>query len=631
MTSIHVNSFNIAAPARDIISDGFLARAQHVLEIALQPIVSIQTGSIYAYEALMRGYQNMEFETIDDVLNAAHTFGVSDKLYLLLLDKSLKKLTSLVDSEDVKLFYNLDGRALEGDADLHLESMKLLEKYNFPPSKLCLEFSETYDYASAVTVAEMVDAHRSEGINFAIDDFGRGFSELKVLYEYHPEFIKIDRFFIQEIVAEDRKRLFVETVVNLAHVLGIRVVAEGIETEAEFEHCRKLGCDLAQGYLISKPQLRFPRGHFDCSKLRRKLSLKKNRSFGQNSLVHQRIEFLEPLKIGAELSDIFEILRTSFRTSIVPILNDSYEPEGIIHEQDLKEFIYSSFGNEPSENRRYTNSIREFIRPCSIADINSTADRILDIFAYHKTSDGIIITENGKYVGFLSAVSMLEIINDKRIETARDENPLSKLPGNASIGRYWDAIRTAENEERCICYFDFDNFKPFNDSYSFLDGDKAITLFANILRKEFSGSKYMIGHVGGDDFFVGAIGVSSEELQPILNDIRRGFSKAAESLYSTEDRLNGFIEARDRYGQSRQFPLLSCSIVSLEIPVNTPVDDMDAVLQEITRLKRQAKRSAEGLATQTYVPQPAAIDDAPDQQPVDNIVCNANRRQSRVA
>ncbi|MGI9379347.1 MAG: GGDEF domain-containing protein [Methyloligellaceae bacterium] len=631
MTSIHVNSYNIAAPARDIISDGFLARAQHVLEIALQPIVSIQTGSIYAYEALMRGYENMEFETIDDVLNAAHTFGVSDKLYLLLLDKSLEKLTSLVNSEDVKLFYNLDGRALEGDADLHLESMKLLEQYNFPPSSLCLEFSETYDYASALTVAEMVDAHRSEGINFAIDDFGRGFSELKVLYEYHPEFIKIDRFFIQEIVAEDRKRLFVETVVNLAHVLGIRVVAEGIETEAEFDHCRKLGCDLAQGYLIAKPQLRFPRGRFDCSELRQKLSLKKNRSYGPHSLVHQRIEFLEPLKIDANLSDIFEILRTSYRTSIVPILNDSYEPEGIIHEQDLKDFIYSSFGNDSPEYMQYSNSVREFIRPCSIADINSAADRILDIFAYQKTSDGIVITENGKYVGFLSAVSMLEIINDKRIETARDENPLSKLPGNASISRYWDAIRTAENEERCICYFDFDNFKPFNDSYSFLDGDKAITLFANILRKEFSGSKFMIGHVGGDDFFVGAIGISTNELMPKLNDIRNGFAKAAESLYSTEDRLNGYIEGRDRYGQSRQFPLLSCSAVSLEIPASIPVEDMDAVLQEISRLKRQAKQSDDGLATRTYTLRPSSDEGLSDQDPAEKIVSAADHRESRVA
>ena len=67
---------------------------------------------------------------------------------------------------------------------------------------------------------------------------------------------------------DSRKRLFVSTVVNLAHVLGIRVVVEGIETAEEYEQCWRMGCDLAQGYYVSPPQLEFPGGHTKCPHLR---------------------------------------------------------------------------------------------------------------------------------------------------------------------------------------------------------------------------------------------------------------------------------------------------------------------------------------------------------------------------
>ena len=147
----------------------------------------------------------------------ASDLNLTDQLYLLLLEKSLIKLSEFENVKDLKLFYNLDGRAIENSPHLHEETYKLLLKYQISPDTLCLEFSETYNYTSATEIAEMVVNHRNLGINFAIGDFGRGISELQLIYDYRPEFIKIDRFFVSGMVKDSRKRLFVREAYKSSH------------------------------------------------------------------------------------------------------------------------------------------------------------------------------------------------------------------------------------------------------------------------------------------------------------------------------------------------------------------------------------------------------------------------------
>lgn len=600
MPSAAVQRAMLLAGKQDWTKDGFLARALHSLDMALQPIVKMRTGSVYGYEALMRGHAHLGLKSIAEVLNTAHRIGVADKLHLMLLDKALRKMRELESRGSPKLFFNLDGRALASDLALHEETGRLLHAHGVDPSTLCLEFSESYDYASAVEVAEMVAEHRALGIRFAIDDFGRGFSELKVLYEYHPEFIKIDRFFVTGMVADCRKRLFVSTVVNLAHVLGIRVVIEGIESEREYEESWRLGGDLAQGYFVAPPRLDFSDGQTECPHVRLALKRERMRRAGDRAVVHGRVERLATLPDGASMSEVFEAFRLSKDQSVIPIVDRAGEPAGIIHESDLKEYTYSPFGRDLLKNTSYRRTATDFVRKCPIADANASADAILDMFAYHPSTDGIILTQNGRYAGFLSALALLEILNDRRLETARDQNPLSKLPGNASITRYSETLLSDSERARFLCYIDFDNFKPFNDNYSFREGDRAIIMFADLMRRLFADSRYVIGHVGGDDFFLGATDVEEEELLQSLRTIRQRFAQSAESLYSASDRERGFIETRDRYGKQRRFPLLTCSIAVLEVAAGTPVESIDAVLHEITRIKRKAKKARSGIAFARY-------------------------------
>ena len=97
-----------------------------------------------------------------------------------------------------------------------------------------------------------------------------------------------------------------------------------------------------------------------------------------------------------------------------------------------------------------------------------------------------------------SASSLLKIINEKLLKTAQDQNPLTSLPGNRSIRDYVQDVMRDGSDARYFCYFDFDNFKPFNDHYGFQKGDLAIALFASLLRHHFVGEDKFLGHVGGD-------------------------------------------------------------------------------------------------------------------------------------
>jgi EAL domain-containing protein (putative c-di-GMP-specific phosphodiesterase class I) len=107
--------------------------------------------------------------------------------------------------------------------------------------------------ADPLRVGSVLERLREVGVALAIDDFGTGYSSLAYLKNLPVDVLKIDRSFISAMAAEDRDRALVHSAIELAHSLGLGVVAEGIEDEATYETLRRIGCDVAQGYFISRP------------------------------------------------------------------------------------------------------------------------------------------------------------------------------------------------------------------------------------------------------------------------------------------------------------------------------------------------------------------------------------------
>jgi len=294
--------------------------------------------------------------------------------------------------------------------------------------------------------------------------------------------------------------------------------------------------------------------------------------------------------VNSEVPDALPLLEMN--------LDDADRPLGLVHESDIKDFIYSAYGRDLMVNRAFARQIRDFVRPCPLVDIHDPIDRLLE--AYSATSDtaGVLITRDGRYQGFIAATSLLKLVEQKNLAVARDQNPLTKLPGNNPIHRYVSQAISERDHSWHLAYIDFDNFKAFNDYYGFRRGDRAIQLFADLLRAELEQQGWFVGHVGGDDFFAG---IRDALLVKVLNRLERLLEKFridVQSLYDPEDRRRGYLQAKDRYGQLREMPLMRCSLALLEIRPGDDYSDGDELGRAIAALKHAAKQSASGLVLQ---------------------------------
>lgn len=303
-----------------------------------------------------------------------------------------------------------------------------------------------------------------------------------------------------------------------------------------------------------------------------------------------------PIRSSSDIMATFEHFRENKNMTFFPVVDDMDEPLGIIREEDLKDFTYSRYGKDLLANVSYKRHLNEFIRPCPVADIHDNAERVLEKYSLSGTQEGIIVVENLRYVGFLTAASLLQVVNEKHLAMARDANPLSKLPGNHMVVEYVTDLVTDGDTEAVIAYFDFDNFKPFNDTYGFRQGDRAILLFAELLKKSFIADGVFLGHIGGDDFFAGWRGVGLDQARERLVDLRESFRHQVETFYDKDARDTGGIVAKDRGGVERVFPLLSVSIAVMHLKPGRAGITPDDLAQQIAVTKKESKRADDGIA-----------------------------------
>lgn len=223
------------------------------LDIAFQPIVSMYSGRIYAVEALLRGVEEIGFNAIFDFFDAAYKKNVLYTLDLALREKVMKKFITIENYREIKLFINLDNRLLEMPNYASGNTDKLLQKYTIKKEMICFEISERHEIAKPLVFEEILRHYKKENYSIAVDDFGVGVSGYQMLYRSTPDIIKIDRFFVDSICKDMKKKILVKSIVGLAKELGVYVIAEGVETEGEMLVCKELGCHLIQGYFVQKP------------------------------------------------------------------------------------------------------------------------------------------------------------------------------------------------------------------------------------------------------------------------------------------------------------------------------------------------------------------------------------------
>jgi diguanylate cyclase (GGDEF)-like protein len=224
------------------------------LVLHYQPKVDLRTGEIHGVEALVR-WEHAERGTIppDEFIPPAQKTGVIGPLTMFVLDEALRQCRAwALQGLELCVAVNLSTRNL---LDVHLPDTvgELLARWEVPPRLLELEITESTILADPVRAMQILSRLDEMGIRIAIDDFGTGYSSLAYLKRLPVDELKIDKSFIQGMEENENDAVIVRSTIDLGRNLGLRVVAEGVETAKAWSGLARLGCDIAQGYYLSRP------------------------------------------------------------------------------------------------------------------------------------------------------------------------------------------------------------------------------------------------------------------------------------------------------------------------------------------------------------------------------------------
>lgn len=238
------------------IADMRLADMERDFVLHYQPIVDLRTGEICKAEGLLRWQHPQE-----GLLSPAHFIELAEETGLIMrlgdhvFRQAVLDLVQLREKfgTDFQVSINVSPIQFRDGHGRLKEWLNYLADAGQAGKNIALEITEGLLLERNAYVDERLLAFRDAGIEVAIDDFGTGYSSLAYLKKFDIDFLKIDRSFIHNLAPGNEDMVLCEAIVTMAHKLGFRVIAEGVEAEAQRELLLQTGCDLAQGYLFSKP------------------------------------------------------------------------------------------------------------------------------------------------------------------------------------------------------------------------------------------------------------------------------------------------------------------------------------------------------------------------------------------
>lgn len=534
-----------------------------LLTARFQPIINMHDGSILGYEGLIRGPSNSRLHAPINLFKAAWEHNLTVPIEHLCRRIVLEqfKLQNLPG----KLFLNVSPESLLQRDAMHGCTLDYIHKLGIQPDRVIIELTEyqpTHDYA---LLHEAVIHYRKMGFEIAIDDLGEGFSSLRLWSELKPEFVKIDMHFIHGIDQDPVKMQFVRSIQSIAEKSGTRVIAEGIETQAELLATCELDVACGQGYLIAKPHPHPAKTI--AAEVVKALSVRNKPTKAQR-------QFANPSGKASHCASVKSILKPSKSISsstlshqveamflaepnlkLIPV-SDNGKPIGLINRHQMLDRMSRPYSRELYGKK----TCAVLLDPHPIVVDQATSLQELSHIIVEADPDhlinGIIVTELGQYIGLVTGPDLMREITKMQIQAARHSNPLTQLPGNVAINEQIDLY--LENETSFVAaYCDLDHFKPFNDVYGYHRGDEVLKMTSQIIEKHCDPHTDFIGHIGGDDFIILFRSNNwAERCQEILSE----FDLAILEFYSNEDKERGGYLSEDRQGKKVFHALISLSI-----------------------------------------------------------------------
>lgn len=253
--SVYQPELDMHSPKRlALLNDLGRAIREDQLEVYFQPKIDIQQRHTCGFEALLRWHHpELGFVPPGEFVPLAEMTNLIHPMTLWVLEQSIKQCRHWLDEGYAfSVAVNLSARNLL-DESLPDHVSELLERYQLPAQYLELEITESSIMVNPELAMAALEKIHDLGVELAIDDFGTGYSSLAYLKRLPVRQLKIDYSFIINMLEDKQDEIIVNSTINLAHNLGLNVIAEGVETEPHLLRLQALGCDKAQGYLMSKP------------------------------------------------------------------------------------------------------------------------------------------------------------------------------------------------------------------------------------------------------------------------------------------------------------------------------------------------------------------------------------------
>jgi EAL domain-containing protein (putative c-di-GMP-specific phosphodiesterase class I)/CheY-like chemotaxis protein len=253
---------SIATPVRPrgsniVVADADLRRAivRDEFIVYYQPQIDIETCDVTGLEALVR-WQHPERGLIlpDNFIGRLQELDLIDQLGWLVFNRSFSEIVRFADHIGVSpmLSVNVSVSSLD-DLKFPDTLAALIARYGLSPKRIILEITESGLIQNLTHTLDVLARLRMKGMQLSIDDFGTGYSMMQQLRNIPATELKIDKSFVCNMHSTETDRVMVQKTIEIGHELGMKVVAEGVETKAQFDFLRANSCDIAQGYLFGRP------------------------------------------------------------------------------------------------------------------------------------------------------------------------------------------------------------------------------------------------------------------------------------------------------------------------------------------------------------------------------------------
>jgi len=533
---------------------------QRCLTALFQPILDMSDGTILGYEGLIRGPADSPLHSPANLFGAAKQQGLTVEVEMLCRQVVLQSFFFM--NLPGNLFINVSPDTLTHPSFQNGQTLAYLDQLGIDPKRVIIEITENQPIFDFEKMRSALLHYRSMGFQIALDDLGQGFSSLRLWSELHPEFVKIDQHFVQDVNANPLKQQFLKSIQQIAQSSGTRVIAEGIETDAEFRVIRNLGINYGQGYFIARPSPTPPvtlPAEVGCL-INASYNLDQPYSTARSVSAETLLRYIAPVQPNTDNEKILALFSANKNLHAIPVVHHN-RPVGLINRHAFLDSYAQPFHRELLGKKPCT----ELMNKTPLLVEKSTPIHELSGFLSESDiqhfTDGFIITEQGRYIGLGTGKDLLREITQAQIETARYANPLTLLPGNVPINEQIEHLLHS-GKHFAVCYGDLDHFKPFNDVYGYRKGDEVIQFTGRLLSKICDPRLDFIGHIGGDDFI---LVMQSEDWELRCNRALTTFTQTSCALFNKEHRAAGGYMTEDRLGNLAHQPLPTLSIGATHI------------------------------------------------------------------